>query len=149
MFEAISHPLRLDILGELAKRPIRFADLNRKLKISSSGLLDFHLKKMDVVITTNADGLYILNERGYAALQAVRVVSRHGWQRRAFLVNLGFFVVMTAWMLAMTAAGLPAVFFVVLFSLTAMWMVFYTYWTFIKRKVRLRENGGSQISKEN
>jgi hypothetical protein len=146
IFDAISHHLRIAILKELAKKPTRFADLKRKLKIDSSGLLDFHLKKMESIITTNRDGLYILNERGYAAPKAVRVISKQGWQRRALIVNMGFFVVMTAWALAMTAAGLSIIYFVILFSLTTIWMIFYTYWTFIKRRVRLRKNNASHIS---
>jgi DNA-binding HxlR family transcriptional regulator len=53
VFEAISHPMRIAILKELAKEPVRFADLKRRLKIKSSGLLDFHLKKMEPVLTTD------------------------------------------------------------------------------------------------
>ncbi|MHA2140905.1 MAG: hypothetical protein ACXADC_12320 [Candidatus Thorarchaeota archaeon] len=50
-FEAISHPMRGGFLRELAKGPRGFVDLKRKLKISSSGLLDFHLKKMASIVT--------------------------------------------------------------------------------------------------
>jgi len=47
LFDAVSHPLRVEIVKVLAERPLRFADLKRYLKITSSGLLDFHLKKLD------------------------------------------------------------------------------------------------------
>ena len=77
VFEAISHPMRIAILKELAKKPTRFADLKRKLRIKSSGLLDFHLKKMESVVTTDKDGLYTLNARGFAALRAVYIVSNY------------------------------------------------------------------------
>ena len=88
VFEAISHPTRISILKELEKRPTRFADLKRNLKIKSSGRLDVHLKKMEAVITTDSDGLYTLNHRGYAALRAVHVVSNYGWQRRSWIINV-------------------------------------------------------------
>ena len=38
LFEAVSHPLRIEIVKALAEKPLRFADLKRALKISSSGL---------------------------------------------------------------------------------------------------------------
>lgn len=46
VFEAISHPLRIEILKLLARGPKRFADIKRELNIGSSGLLDFHLKSL-------------------------------------------------------------------------------------------------------
>ena len=140
VFGAISHHLRIKILKELAKKPTRFADLKRKLKIESSGLLDFHLKKMSSIITTNSEGLYTLNARGYAALIAVRVVARHGWQRRAFVVNIGFCIVLFSWILAMLAAGVSIEYFIFVFTFIVLWMIFYTYWTFIKRRAYLRED---------
>lgn len=39
---------------------MRFADLKRKVNIDSSGQLDFHLKKMDTLITTNEEAHYYL-----------------------------------------------------------------------------------------
>ena len=139
VFDAISHHLRIKILKELAKQPTRFADLKRKLKIESSGLLDFHLKKMNSIITTNSEGLYTLNSRGYAALIAVRVVSRHGWQRRALVVNIGFCIILFSWILTMVAAGLSIQYFVFVFTFIVLWMIFYTYWAVIKRRAYLRE----------
>ncbi|MFW9767561.1 MAG: winged helix-turn-helix domain-containing protein [Candidatus Thorarchaeota archaeon] len=136
VFEAISHPIRISILKELAKDPIRFADLKRALKIKSSGQLDFHLKKMDAVITTDNDGLYTLNERGFAALRAVNIVSNYGWQRRSWMMNM------------LMMAFLNIYFFFWAFDLyifvafpTIGWATFYSYWTFVKRRVRLRNDG--------
>ncbi|MHA2188207.1 MAG: ArsR/SmtB family transcription factor, partial [Candidatus Thorarchaeota archaeon] len=97
VFEAISHPMRIEILRLLAKRPIRFADLKRKLRIKSSGQLDFHLKKMVGVVTTDKNGNYTLNERGFAALMAVDVVSRHGWQKRAYVISLMVYIIMNVY----------------------------------------------------
>lgn len=71
LFEAVSHPLRIEIVKALAEKPLRFADLKRNLRISSSGLLGFHLKKLDDLITTNDEGYYSLTDRGFAALTTV------------------------------------------------------------------------------
>ncbi|MCQ5373534.1 MAG: winged helix-turn-helix domain-containing protein [Candidatus Methanomethylicia archaeon] len=61
VFEAVSHPLRVKIIEVLAKGPMRFADLKRELRIDSSGLLDFHLRKLDDLVSINNEGLYVLN----------------------------------------------------------------------------------------
>jgi len=36
LFDAISHPLRIEILKELSKKPKRFAEIKRTLKIEST-----------------------------------------------------------------------------------------------------------------
>lgn len=144
VFDAISHPMRVEILRELANGPRGFADLKRKLKISSSGLLDFHLKKMASIVTTNVDGSYILNDRGFAAVQAVDVVARYGWQRRAYFINVGMYIVMNVYLILTIQHW--AVFIV--FGLWTAWIVFYSYWTFIKRRIRLRNNGQSKTNLE-
>lgn len=135
VFEAISHPMRIAILKELAKKPTRFADLKRNLRIKSGGQLDFHLKKMETVITTDNDGLYTLNTKGFAALRAVHVVSSYGWQKRSWVMNI----------LMMTFLNIYFLFaapeFCILVAIpTIGWALFYTYWTFVKRRVRLRNN---------
>jgi len=96
LFDAISHPLRIEILKELSKGPMRFAELKRRLKIVSSGLLDYHLRKLDDLIMINRDGLYTLTEKGFAALQAVEVANRYGWQRRSFYLNIAAFILINA-----------------------------------------------------
>ncbi len=136
VFEAISHPMRISILKVLAEKPTRFADLKRKLRIKSNGLLDFHLKKMDAVITTDKDGLYTLNDRGFAALRAVHIVSNYGWQRRAWFINLATVVCMNIYMYF----SLPE-FFIFGAIPTIGWLVFYSYWTFVKRRIHLRNTG--------
>jgi len=144
VFDAISHPMRVEILRELSKGSRGFADLKRRLKVSSSGLLDFHLKKMASIITTNANGEYTLNDRGYAAVQAVDVVSKYGWQRRAYLINLGMYIVMNVYLFL--AVQHWAV--LIVFGIWTAWIVFYSYWTFIKRRVRLRDNGQPKTNLE-
>ena len=133
VFEAISHPLRVSILKELAKRPTRFADLKRAMKIKSSGLLDFHLKKME---TKDKDGLYTLNDRGFAALRAVHVVSNYGWQRRSWIINVIMMSVIDIFLLF----SMPE-YYIFIAIPTIGWIAFYSYWTFVKRRVRLRNNG--------
>jgi hypothetical protein len=143
VFEAISHPMRIAILKELAKKPIRFADLKRKLKIKSGGQLDFHLKKMEAVITTDTDGLYTLNSRGFAALRAVHVVSSYGWQKRSWMMNI---LMMTFLNIYFLFAAFQ--FYIFAAIPTIGWAIFYTYWTFVKRRVRLRDNGLSEENRE-
>ncbi|MHA1934229.1 MAG: ArsR/SmtB family transcription factor [Candidatus Thorarchaeota archaeon] len=137
VFEAISHPMRIEILRLLAKRPIRFADIKRKLRIKSSGQIDFHLKKMTGVVTTDKNGNYTLNDRGFAALMAVDVVSRHGWQRRSYVISLVVYVLMNVYFLLIV----PLIWWFIVFLLSTAWILFYSYWTFVKRGVRLRKNG--------
>jgi DNA-binding transcriptional ArsR family regulator len=135
VFEAISHPVRIAILKELAKEPVRFADLKRRLRIKSSGLLDFHLKKMELVISTDRDGLYTLNDKGFAALRAVNVVSNYGWQRRAWAIN----VIMLCAMNIYFFFAAPELYIFAAIP-TLGWILFYSYWTFAKRRVRLMSN---------
>ena len=136
VFEAISHPIRIAILKELAKKPIRFADLKRALKIKSGGRLDFHLKKMRSVITTDSDGLYTLNHRGFAALRAIHVVSNYGWQRRSWMINVLMLGAINVFFLFTSPE-----YYIFVAIPTIGWILFYSYWTFVKRRVRLRNNG--------
>jgi hypothetical protein len=136
VFEAISHPIRIGILKELSKRPTRFADLKRNLKIKSGGRLDFHLKKMESVIMTDKDGLYTLNHRGFGALRAVHIVSNYGWQRRSWIINVAMLSAINIFLLF----TVPEYYILVAIP-TIGWILFYSYWTFVKRRVRLRNNG--------
>ena len=139
VFDAISHPMRIRILRELAKKPIRFADLKRNLRVKSGGQLDFHLKKMEPVITTDEDGLYTLNARGFAALRAVHVVSNYGWQRRSWMINVLMMTILNIYFLFAATQ-----FYVFVAIPTIGWILFYSYWTFAKRRVRLRNDGASE-----
>jgi DNA-binding HxlR family transcriptional regulator len=137
IFEAVSHPLRVEILRLLAKSPMRFADIKRELKIDSSGLLDFHLKKLDNVIGVNDEGLYVLNEKGFAALQAVEVISKYGWQKRAFYINLLMAIMINVYTFLVNIEWVP-----ITLIITTIWITFYSYWTFIKRGIRLKSKHG-------
>ena len=127
--------MRIAILKELAKRPTRFADLKRNLKIKSGGQLDFHLKKMHTVVTTDSDGLYTLNAQGFAALRAVHVVSNYGWQRRSWMINVLMMVVLNIFFFFSAFE-----FYIFVAIPTIGWILFYSYWTFVRRRVRLRED---------
>ena len=145
VFEAVSHPLRIEILNLLARRPQRFVDIKRVLNIDSSGLLDFHLKKLDEsgLVKTDKDGCYALAERGFAALQAVEILSKYGWQRRAYYINLAVCISLNLYFpLVYFFIERNAIFFsawlLMVLPVTAAWMAFYSYWTFVKRHIRLR-----------
>ncbi|MEM3647671.1 MAG: helix-turn-helix domain-containing protein [Thermoproteota archaeon] len=133
LFEALSHPLRIEILKLLSKGPMRFAEIKRELKIDSSGLLDFHLKKLDNLIGVNDEGRYVLNEKGVAALQAVEIISKHGWQKRAFFLNLLGYVAINVYAFLIDIKLAPIV-----LAMSTLWIAFYSYWTFIKRRIRLK-----------
>ncbi len=143
LFEAISHPIRIDIVKLLSEKPLGFADLKRKLKISSSGLLDFHLKKLDDLVVVNKEGCYSLTDKGYAALTTVEGAAgyyklRSAHKRSYFLnpivcilINIGTFSVASQ-------GGNYVLWYAAVLPLTLAWMVFYTYWTFVKRRIRLK-----------
>jgi len=136
VFDAISHPLRIKILKALAKTPLGFSELKRVINVESSGALDFHLKKMQSLIETDSAGRYILNAKGSAALEAIRVIQQYGWQRRSFLLNVLAYVLVNIWALINFSLSLNSI---IVFVGSTLWMAFYSYWTFIYRRVSLRQ----------
>ncbi|RLF08726.1 MAG: hypothetical protein DRJ69_05940 [Thermoprotei archaeon] len=130
-FEAISHPLRLRILRLLAKEPLSFSQLKQRLKMDSSGHLDFHLKKLQGLIEEE-DGRYALTRNGYAALQAAQTLSKLGWQRRAYVINWLAAIFFTAYAAAVKPSAL-----LWLIPIVAAWLTYHSYLTFVKRKVKL------------
>ena len=143
LFDAISHPIRIDMIKLLSENPLRFADLKRKLKISSSGLLDFHLKKLDDLVVVNKEGCYALTDKGYAALTSVEGAAGYyrlrSAQKRSFFLSLIVSVlvnIFTFW----TVSQLDSFFlwYAIVLPITFAWIVFYAYWTFVKRRIRLR-----------
>jgi len=144
MFEAVSHPIRIDIVQILAEKPLGFADLKRELRISSSGLLDFHLKKLDDLVTINKEGRYSLTEKGFAALTTVEGAAGYyrvrSAQKRSFFLALAVSVLVnigTLWVAFQTENYLIWYAIVLPFSLA--WIIFYSYWTLVKRRIRLRK----------
>ena len=133
IFEAISHPLRVEILKLLAKKPMRFADIKRELEIESSGLLDFHLKKLDNLISVDNEGFYVLSEKGFAALEAIDTISKYDWQKRAYYINIALTIIINLFTLILDIKWLPLT-----ISVGIIWIAFYSYWTLVKRRIRLR-----------
>jgi DNA-binding HxlR family transcriptional regulator len=144
MFEAVSHPIRIDIVQILAEKPLGFADLKRELRISSSGLLDFHLKKLDELITINKEGRYSLTEKGYAALTTVEGAAGYyrlrSAQKRSFFLALAVSVLVnigTLWVAFQTENYM--IWYAIVLPITLAWVIFYSYWTLVKRRIRLRK----------
>jgi len=144
MFEAVSHPIRIDIVQILAEKPLGFADLKRELRISSSGLLDFHLKKLDELITINKEGRYSLTEKGYAALTTVEGAAGYyrlrSAQKRSFFLALAVSVLVnigTLWVAFQTENYM--IWYAIVLPVTLAWVIFYSYWTLVKRRIRLRK----------
>lgn len=75
LFEAISHPTRIKILRILNVNARGFAELKRKLGISSSGNLSHHLTKLVNLIEVNADGKYTTSDQGREALLAIDLIN--------------------------------------------------------------------------
>jgi len=144
MFEAVSHPIRIDIVQILAEKPLGFADLKRVLKISSSGLLDFHLKKLDDLVTINKDGRYSLTEKGFVALTTIESAAGYyrvrSAQKRSFFLALAVSVLVnigTLWVAFQTENYL--IWYAIVLPFTLAWVIFYSYWTLVKRRIRLRK----------
>jgi DNA-binding HxlR family transcriptional regulator len=144
LFDAISHPLRVEIVKALAEKPLRFADLKRDLKINSSGLLDFHLKKLNGLVAVNGEGRYSLTGEGYAALTTVesaagyyRLRSAH---KRSYFLNLIVCILVNVGALwSVSQLGNYTLWYAIVLPITVAWMAFYSYWTFVKRRIRLSQ----------
>jgi DNA-binding HxlR family transcriptional regulator len=138
VFEAVSHPQRIKILKGLAKTPLGFSELKRLIGVESSGALDFHLKKLGSLVTTDSTGHYVLTREGYSALEAVGMVERYGWQKRAFYINVVTYVCMNvgAFFVAFTESTLLAwEAFLIVFILTTSWIAFYSYRSIVRRRI--------------
>jgi DNA-binding transcriptional ArsR family regulator len=72
LFEAISHPTRIQILKMLEKTPQGFSELKHGLGISSSGNLNHHLNKLSTLVGTDAHGKYVVTDQGREALYVVK-----------------------------------------------------------------------------
>ena len=78
LFEAISHPTRIQILKTLEKAPQGFSELKHGLGISSSGNLTHHLSKLSTLVGTNAQGKYVLTDQGREALHVIGIKAANG-----------------------------------------------------------------------
>ncbi|RLE78941.1 MAG: hypothetical protein DRJ51_08695 [Thermoprotei archaeon] len=135
VFESISHPLRIKMLKMLAEKPMSFSELKRELGIKSSGKLDFHLKKLDNLVTLNSDGKYTLTKEGYAALQAIMTVGKYGWQKRAYIIATVASLAVLTWNASKIVLEGARPIYLVTLALVIAWYAFYSYWSIIKRKI--------------
>jgi DNA-binding HxlR family transcriptional regulator len=143
MFEAVSHPIRIDIVQILAEKPLGFADLKRQLKIKSSGLLDFHLKKLDELVIINKEGRYSLTEKGFAALTTIEGAAGYyrlrSAQKRSFLIGLAVSVLVnigTLWVAFQIENYM--IWYTIVLPFTLAWVIFYSYIILVKRRIRLK-----------
>jgi len=88
LFEAISHPTRIQILRMLEEAPQGFSELKHSLGITSSGNLTHHLSKLSTLICTNSQGKYALTDQGREALHVVGVTNtvNGGWMDTTYIV---------------------------------------------------------------
>ncbi len=140
IFDKISHPMRINILKVLAKNPMGFSELKRTFNISSSGQLDFHLKKLDDLIMVNENGNYDLTESGYSALKMLKMIRRQGWHKRSFLINIVVYILFNSYFLFLSFYGginmeILVIYLPFILPIHTGWIIFYTYWTIVKRRV--------------
>ena len=79
---------------------------------------------MAMLVITDSNGDYALNEQGFAALQAVDVVSKYGWQRRAFLINVFAYLLMMGLLSFLFAQGAPIQLVAIVFVIHTSWISF-------------------------
>jgi len=95
LFEAVSHPTRIQILKTLRGNALGFAELKHKLGISSSGNLSHHLNKLAALVETDSQGKYKLTDQGREALYAIMAIARAGtwrdWIFHTFIVMSALF----------------------------------------------------------
>lgn len=69
LFEALGHPTRIRILELLNNSTREFSEMKKALGIESSGLLQFHLSKLQGLVIQSSDGAYTLTDEGKEALR--------------------------------------------------------------------------------
>jgi len=129
-FEAISHPIRIKILKILYEKSLGFSELKRELGIKSSGKLDFHIKKLGKLITTDSKGKYTLTKDGYAAFQAVITIKKYGWQKRAYYINLLIIITVNVYLSFINRS----LWLTLVLPTSIVWIIFYSYWSIGRRK---------------
>jgi|GEM_PF-563224 DNA-binding transcriptional ArsR family regulator len=77
VFEAISHPVRREVLSLLTEEPKSFSELMDETGLESSTLA-FHLRKLDGLVEKDSQGLYRLTEFGAEAWGIASKLSEMG-----------------------------------------------------------------------
>jgi len=103
LFEALGHPTRVKILRTLETKPMGFAELKREVGIESSGHLQFHLGKLNGLVSTDAEGSYILTDDGREAIRVLKAIPTNSDQiplvRRAPKIRANWVVPLLAMLL--------------------------------------------------
>ena len=76
-YDAISHPIRIEILEALNKGALGFADLKRAVGVVSSGNFTFHLEKLGTLIGKDEYGNYCLSGEGKKALLSLPPIEKY------------------------------------------------------------------------
>jgi DNA-binding HxlR family transcriptional regulator len=137
LFEAISHPTRIQILKTLEETPHGFSELKHELGISSSGNLTHHLSKLSTLVGTNAQGKYVLTDQGREALHVISITkaTNGGWMTTTYAIisALVFYAIyMTVSLVSGRADSLTPVSAVISTAI-----FFIIFWTIL---VRTRQN---------
>ncbi len=153
LFETISHDTRIRILFFLRERAHGFAELKRKLGISSSGNLQHYISKLLTLIHLNNDGMYALTDNGQEAILAIQAVrnmqNRYKSSLNAMTLIAAFafyVVVMNVPFLAGTVNSLTPVY--ALASSVGFAVIYYVLWKAVfavikdrKTEIQHCENG--------
>jgi len=96
------------------------------------------------IIPINDEGNYVLTERGFNALQAVETSSKYIWlraaHRRSFFLSLMVSIMGNIYILWIVShLNDYTLWYAFVLPATVAWMIFYSYWTFVKRRIRLRQ----------
>ena len=127
----VSHPLRIRILEILSANPMGFDELMEKLGIEASGELEAHLQEMHGLVVVDAYGNLVLTGRGYAALDMIMAKKLSRIYMRSYIVNFIIYILLNLYTyLFMNEYWLPVV-----FPITTVWLLFYTYWAIIRRRL--------------
>jgi len=96
------------------------------------------------LVTVNNEGCYSLTERGYAALTTIESAAGYykmrSAQKRSFYLNLIVCVLLNIGALwTVSQLNNYVLWYGIILPVTVAWMAFYSYWTFSRRRIRLRQ----------
>ena len=108
-----------------------FDELREELGIETGIELEAHLKELKGLVTVDAYGHLVLTGKGYAALDMVMAKRVARIYMRSYLVNFIIYLLLNIYTyLYVNEYWLPVV-----FPITTVWLIFYTYWAIIRRRI--------------
>ena len=66
----------------------------------------------------------------------VDVISKYGWQRRAFILNVLVYTILAVYFLILLNQGVPFILRLAVSVVHTSWIIFYSYWSLVRRRVR-------------